>query len=248
MKIDELKFPSLFKDSGFLKTSDIFTKHIITQSKNDIRYVAKTFSDAAMSNVNKLLPLRDSLSSSCKTILTGRGNLHIAMHYKLTNSEDTITAEGAIFIPEGMVCCFAVMIKKNEATSANFPVYTIPNRSNIGDHINIWLPFIIALELFLQHADLEVRNLAPSRQIWDGPTCLYNNKTKYPVNVIDCTWFTTLVKSDAFKVRGHFRLQPHGEGMAKRKLVWISEFQKEGYTRQAKKLSEVDVEEIRDTN
>jgi hypothetical protein len=53
------------------------------------------------------------------------------------------------------------------------------------------------------------------------------------------TWYTTLVKSDSFKVRGHFRLQPFGSTKAQRKLIWINEFMKNGYTREAKKLSTV---------
>ena len=91
-------------------------------------------------------------------------------------------------------------------------------------------------ELFLQYAEIEVRELKPSRQIYDGVTCLYNNKTKSTIEIIDSTWFTTLVKSDEFKVRGHFRLQPCGESYSKRKLIWISDFKKHGYTREAKKL------------
>lgn len=93
----------------------------------------------------------------------------------------------------------------------------------------------LLIATFLRYADIEVKHLPPSRQIYEGVNCLYNNKTKNNIQIIDSTWFTTLVKSDGFNVRGHFRLQPHGEGLSKRKLVWINEFQKYGYTRVAKK-------------
>lgn len=93
---------------------------------------------------------------------------------------------------------------------------------------------LILIINFLKYADVETKILPPNRQLWDGTTCIYNNKAKHNIEIIDSTWFTTLIKSDAFKVRGHFRLQPYGEGLSKRKLVWISDFEKHGYTRKAK--------------
>jgi hypothetical protein len=51
---------------------------------------------------------------------------------------------------------------------------------------------------------------------------------------MDSTWFTQLVISNAFNVRGHFRLQPCGPELKERKLIWIQDFQKSGYTRKAK--------------
>jgi hypothetical protein len=68
--------------------------------------------------------------------------------------------------------------------------------------------------------------------------CKYINDTDLNIEYLDSKWFTTLVKSDAFKVRGHFRLQPCGEGLKDRKLIWINDFQKEGYTAPARKLNQ----------
>lgn len=97
---------------------------------------------------------------------------------------------------------------------------------------------ITAIELFTQYSEITIKLLPPNDQIWDGYNCLYNNKTESDINIVDLTWFATLIKSDAFKVRGHFRLQPFGESRKERKLIWINEFQKEGYTREAKILHE----------
>jgi hypothetical protein len=54
---------------------------------------------------------------------------------------------------------------------------------------------------------------------------------------LDSTWFTTIVRSEGFKVGGHFRMQPFGKNLSDRKLIWISPFDKNGYTRKAKILS-----------
>jgi hypothetical protein len=97
------------------------------------------------------------------------------------------------------------------------------------------IELIVQTEVFLQYAKLETKYLKTNQK--DSILCRYENKLPFPITIIDSTWYTTLVKSDAFKVRGHFRLQPCGEGLKERKLIWINEFQKEGYTREAKKLS-----------
>jgi hypothetical protein len=93
----------------------------------------------------------------------------------------------------------------------------------------------VQCEVFLQYAELQTKELKPHHKQIEGVKCLYENKLPFTIQIIDSTWYTTLVKTDAFKVRGHFRLQPYGEGLSKKKLVWINEFQKEGYTRTAKK-------------
>lgn len=51
---------------------------------------------------------------------------------------------------------------------------------------------------------------------------------------MDSKWFTNLVKSDGFKVRGHFRFQPKKkDGVWTKELIWINEFEKSGYNREA---------------
>jgi len=61
------------------------------------------------------------------------------------------------------------------------------------------------------------------------------NETQVPIQVINSNWFTNIYRSEGFNVSGHFRLQPCGEGSKKRKLIWINGFEKQGYTRLAKK-------------
>lgn len=93
---------------------------------------------------------------------------------------------------------------------------------------------VILFELFRKYAKVETKILQPKSKA-ELFKCNYHNQSDYSFEIMDSTWFTTLVKSDAFKVRGHFRLQPCGEAFKDRKLVWIKDFKKEGYTRKAKK-------------
>ena len=47
----------------------------------------------------------------------------------------------------------------------------------------------------------------------------------------DSKWYTEICNDESFKVSGHFRLQPYGDGT--RRLIWINEFTKNGYHRKA---------------
>lgn len=44
-------------------------------------------------------------------------------------------------------------------------------------------------------------------------------------------WYTEISNDESFKVSGHFRLQPYGDGT--KRLIWINEFTKNGYHRKA---------------
>jgi hypothetical protein len=89
---------------------------------------------------------------------------------------------------------------------------------------------------FIKYAKIETKILTKGRVLKDI-NCKYTNMSNRSINILDSKWFTNLVKSDAFNVRGHFRLQPCGHALSDKKLIWINEFQKTGYTAPARKLS-----------
>lgn len=66
------------------------------------------------------------------------------------------------------------------------------------------------------------------------------NLTNLSINFKDSTWFTTICRNEGFKVRGHFRLQPkkNDKGEWVKELIYINEFEKHGYHRQAKILNQ----------
>lgn len=60
------------------------------------------------------------------------------------------------------------------------------------------------------------------------------NEMKAPnIRIIDSSYFTTTIRSGEFDVNGHWRMQVCGEKMLKRKLIWISDFIKHGYTKKS---------------
>ena len=61
------------------------------------------------------------------------------------------------------------------------------------------------------------------------------NKSDLKIHVVDSTWNKLIVRTEGFKVKGHFRLQACGKNHQDRKLKWINAFQKNGYKRKPKK-------------
>lgn len=49
--------------------------------------------------------------------------------------------------------------------------------------------------------------------------------------IFDSKWYTEVCNNNDFKVSGHFRLQPYGDGS--RRLIYINDFVKHGYHRKA---------------
>ena len=64
------------------------------------------------------------------------------------------------------------------------------------------------------------------------------NKSPFKIKQLDCSWLRKIIRTEGFLVSGHFRLQPYGAGRTLRKLIYIEPYEKHGYTRQAKKLTE----------
>lgn len=96
---------------------------------------------------------------------------------------------------------------------------------------------LIVYKLFKTYAEVETKILWPNSVIKDV-NCKYINDTHLPITYLDSKWFTNLVKSEAFTVHGHFRLQACGKGLNDHKLIWISEYTKSGYTAPARILSQ----------
>jgi len=91
------------------------------------------------------------------------------------------------------------------------------------------------IALFKQYAEVETKFIASGKRVKDINT-KYVNDSRIDLTFLNSKWFTNLVKSDAFKVRGHFRLQPYKneKGQLFKKIIWIEDFMKEGYTSPAK--------------
>ena len=88
---------------------------------------------------------------------------------------------------------------------------------------------------FVKNCDIEQKILKPKEKFRENGNKHYN-ESKSELIILDCRWFTELIRDIPFLVKGHFRWQPVGEGRSQKKLIWIDDFKKEGYHRKATKL------------
>ncbi len=134
--------------------------------------------------------------------------------------------------------CFMHLEFDVQDSSANIQTYISKSgiyNDNIALSIEIYTKMLIAILNFIKFADIEVKILPPNKVVKDI-NCKYVNDTRSSIQFLNSTWFTTLIRSDNFKVRGHFRLQPKKvDGEWTQQLIWINEFEKTGYTSIAKK-------------
>jgi hypothetical protein len=100
-----------------------------------------------------------------------------------------------------------------------------------------WVHTVMATYYFINECDVTQVIVKPGQKSNTkkaDPKHLYN-ETKEPITVLDCTWFTEIIRTDGFAVSPHGRWQWVGEGRGKLKLVSVKGYEKSGYHRSASK-------------
>jgi len=92
--------------------------------------------------------------------------------------------------------------------------------------------FVIQILTYLYYGDITSKFIKSKNEIKLSSFTKFLNNSIYNITFVDSLW-KQRISTEGFKVRGHFRLQPIGEGRKKRKLIWIEEFNKDGYNRKA---------------
>ena len=94
---------------------------------------------------------------------------------------------------------------------------------------------LIPYFIFLDYAQIEEKIVkANTKQRGISKKSGDTNLSDFDIKRIDSMYFTRIIREEGFSVSGHFRLQPCGEGLRDRKLIYINPFEKNGYTRRAK--------------
>ncbi|MGN6436855.1 MAG: hypothetical protein ACTHMM_09995 [Agriterribacter sp.] len=200
------------------------------QQFRDVKVLSKSFGEACSLAATKMFEngLLDSVleEGGSGTIVAGK----LTVFYFITVNETCLIT----FDKEGFLLGF---LNATQGSTTNWSSGTVGEQFGVSFNGSV-LTQTIQLLAFIKYASIEVKNLAPGQKD-KSISCRYKNDTKLNVKYMDSTWFTTLVKSDAFKVRGHFRLQPKKkDGQWTKELIWINDFMKEGYTAPARKLSQ----------
>jgi hypothetical protein len=88
--------------------------------------------------------------------------------------------------------------------------------------------------IFVNLSDVEIMFLPPNKKVGTKKLGNIKNDSEYNVTVVDSSWNKFVVRTEAFSVSGHLRLQPYGKNLSLRKLVWIEPYEKKGYFKSAK--------------
>jgi hypothetical protein len=144
------------------------------------------------------------------------------------------------------VDCFFMFAKFNQAIRGCFWDRSIRTAFEVGFDLRNDLYYspaafptafnkIVRLMTFVELGEVEIEIIEAGRNNGKARKAVkITNESDYTVYVVDSSWNKLIVRTDGFPVRGHFRLQPCGEGMRDRKLIWIDAFEKHGYVRKPK--------------
>jgi len=141
-----------------------------------------------------------------------------------------VTSDGRILMHE--IFSFDFM-KDNWVVSPKMMFYDAPIENPLYE-----VKVMMAMLLFKKYAPIDLEFVGSRKKkisAVSGEKMV--NDTGIEVTLLDSSWFRSIIRTEGFLVRGHFRLQPYKDetGEWARKLIYIHEFEKHGYCRIAKK-------------
>ena len=227
-----------------------FNEHFKKNAKyfaSEINFLTDPFMDAVAKAGNKLLELFLEIIASKEKDLSYNGTFIESGGYTYALKYDFKKDIGVHFISlywfdgnriYGCYYCDDIPENAKIWISGDYKAsYNIKgDKQEVKEASNI-ISRLIVYKLFKTYAEVETKHLLPNTVLREVE-CKYVNDTQLPITYLDSKWFTNLVKSDAFTVHGHFRLQACGKELRDHKLIWISEYIKTGYTSPARILNQ----------
>lgn len=175
---------------------------------------------------------------------------------------------GTVIMPHGSAICYDFMMVNPRVSEDGHLLYSYTgtavkfkdgNTIEMGSHrgtaymtpygivpdttpeVDGLFDFVLVLTLFKKYAKVEEVDARSVRKDSPEKTAV---KSFNDVTLLSCDWYTTIVRTEGFGVKGHFRMQACGKGYRERRLTYINEYRKHGYIRRAKLLVEADKGEL----
>lgn len=209
--------------------------------RSEVNIISQYFANACEKNDKKLIGLYEDFCINdiadlnvCGTYIFN--GLTFMIDHKMKKGSEDMFINFFIFGKRGEILAFL-----HHGEVGGMEIFWASNHVGINNlhelkkAVMSWFIRVVVFYLFKNYAEVETKHVKPN-QVLRGIGCNYSNGTNNNVTFLDCKWFTNIVRSDGFKVRGHFRLQKYGYGLSKIKIIWINDFEKEGYTSKAKTL------------
>lgn len=223
---------------GFVKNWKFYCNNF----QQEINVISKPFYNASVKAQKNLMQLLGDIlvNDTSDLDVSGcylQGDFVYMLYYEVKKGSENNEIAFYIFDKKGIPLAMYIdsekfKIYQNGWISSCFSVEI--NTSAIQGWIYHELAKIIIFKMFKTYAEVETKIIPPNSKV-KGIDCKYINNTKLKLTYLDSKWFTNIVKSYAFNVRGHFRLQPKKkDGEWTKELIWISEFEKTGYTASAR--------------
>lgn len=241
MKITERNHPFLkmlreknIGDSKMYYAPEVSNKftELADEYNKKICFVSKEFVEATEKSKRKLFKeeLLNELGEGYYTIVAL--GVTVCVKYNISKENDWVTAY--VIKGDRLLMYYDCSIFTNMS-------YVLPRHINkeelakdkeeLDAYLYSLLANTLSCILFIKYAEIESVEVKSNKKIIIDKEKTVNDSSSN-IHFIDCRWFTELIRSEGFLVSGHFRLQPYKDG---KKLIWINEFVKEGYTSRARK-------------
>jgi hypothetical protein len=236
----DVLFFNLYGDQ-FVKNWKFYRKGF----EHEINIISNPFFEASIKSEKQLLELYGDIVGNDTSDFDVKGCYLIdkfvyMIDYEVRKGNENHEIAFYMFDKKGIPLAMFVDSAKHEIyqngwVSSCFSVNNNP--LEIRNFIYYHIGQIVIFRMFKTYAEVETKIILPNSK-QKTIHCKYFNDTSFKLNFLDSKWFTNLVKSDGFTVRGHFRLQPKKkDGKWTKELIWISEFEKTGYSAPARILS-----------
>jgi len=150
--------------------------------------------------------------------------------YKIHVTKDTISFIRISYNPKFIGYPHVLGVLSN---NANFTSPIDIDDMDLATH-----DLIIKSLIFIYCSEITEEYLKPHSRIGKIRIDKIINETNSPYIIVGSKWNIKSIRSEGFRVSGHFRLQPCGERRQDKKLIFIDEFEKNGYVRKAKSLEQ----------
>jgi hypothetical protein len=120
------------------------------------------------------------------------------------------------------------VLNHDEGVAVKEAVY---RSEEVDEFLELWVRCLV----FIQFSEPETVLLQAGRKYGTNRHNRIKNDSKSNYIVVNSRWNSTVIRGEGFTVSGHFRLQACGKGMKDRKLIYVDEFEKNGYVRRSGK-------------
>ncbi len=231
-------------ESGLFYVFSDFWKRYASNFKKDVNVISKPFHLASVQVQDKLFALYGDIMNDIGdlciegTFIAG-DYVHMIFH-EMVKGRDAYRLAYFMFYKEGTPLAFYVNDYMFEGevygwiSNKYCPKIDMDEKGMKTAMLMLYFKPLM-YSMFKSYAQVETKIVNPNeKQVFQGEK--HFNEMPFKITWLNSTWFTNIIRSEGFGVRGHFRMQPKKiNGENTHELIYIAPFEKHGYNRRAGK-------------